>query len=123
MYSKKVLSFFEEPSNVGIIKRADGTGEAGNVEIGQVVKLYVKVENEIIKDAKFKAYGGVMTIASASALTNLIKDMSIDKAKNLTCEDILKELEMEELKTCNEIDICIDALISALTEYYKKQLI
>ena len=68
MLSQKVLSLFEKPQNVGIIKLADGVGEAGNIEIGQLVKLYVKIENEVIKDAKFKAYGGVLTIACASAL-------------------------------------------------------
>lgn len=123
MLSQKVLSLFEKPKNVGIIKLADGVGEAGNIELGQLVKLYVKIEDETIKDAKFKAYGGVLTLACASALTIIVKDMSIDRAKNLTCKEILDYLELEDKNYCNEIDICIDALISALSEYYKNQLI
>ena len=123
MFNQKVLSLFEKPQNVGIIKLADGVGEAGNLELGQLVKLYVKIEDETIKEAKFKAYGGVLTIACASALTILVQDMSIDRAKNITCKEILSYLELKEDKYCNDIDICVDALISALSEYYKNQLI
>jgi len=78
VYNQKIMSLFEKPKNVGIIKCADGVGEAGNIEIGQLVKIYIRIEDEVIKEAKFKAYGGVITIASASVLTSLIKDMSID---------------------------------------------
>lgn len=122
MFSQKVLSIFDKPKNVGIIKCADGVGEAGNVETGQLVKLYIRVKDEIITEAKFKAYGGILTIACASYLTTLIKDMTVDRAKMITCDDLLKDLEIQDNKLCNDIDLCLDALISALSEYYRKQL-
>ena len=122
MFSQKVLSIFDKPKNVGIIKCADGVGEAGNVETGQLVKLYIRVKDDIITEAKFKAYGGILTIACASYLTTLIKDMTVDRAKMITCDALLKDLEIQDNKLCNDIDLCLDALISALSEYYRKQL-
>ena len=121
MYNEKILSLFEKPKNVGIVKCADGMGEAGNVEDGQIVKIYIRVEDEVIKEAKFKAYGGVLTIAGACELTNLIKDYMVDKAKMLTTADLAKSLELDGVNY-PELDICIEALITAISEYYKNQL-
>ena len=123
MFNEKVLALFDKPKNVGIIKCADGVGESGNVENGQIVKIYIKVQDEIIQEAKFKAYGGIVAIAGASVLTNKIKDLSIDKARELTCEDLAEELEISAEDYTNELELCIEALISALSEYYKNQII
>ena len=120
MYNEKVLSLFEKPKNVGIVKCADGMGEAGNVEDGQIVKIYIRVIDDVITEAKFKAYGGVLTIAGACEITNMIKNMTIDKAKTLTVLDLAKSLELDTEYA--ELEICTEALISAISEYYKNQL-
>ncbi len=122
MFSEKVIKLFDKPKNVGIIKCASGSGASGSVEAGQLIKIYLKIEDDVVKDARYKAYGGVLTIASCSALTTMIVGMSLDKVKLVTCEDVLAELDMQNDSFCNEIDVCIDALISALSEYYKNQL-
>lgn len=121
MYNEKILSLFEKPKNVGIIKCADGMGEAGNVEDGQIVKIYIRVEDEVIKEAKFKAYGGVLTIAGACEITLIIKDYMVDKAKVLTVADLAQSLNLEG-DNYPELEICIEALISAISEYYRNQL-
>ena len=120
MYSEKVLSLFEKPKNVGIVKCADGMGEAGNIEDGQIVKIYLKIVDDIIQEAKFKAYGGVLTIAGACELTNIVKNLAVDKAKLLTVDDLAASLEIKEKSV--ELEICLEALISAISEYYKNQL-
>lgn len=123
MYNEKLLTLCDKPKNVGIIKHADGVGEAGNVESGQLVKLYLKIENDIIIDSKFKAYGNILTIGCASCLTNLVKNMTLDKAKTLTCKDLLNELDLEDTSICVDAEVCIDALLSALINHYSKQIV
>lgn len=120
MYSEKVLSLFEKPKNVGIVKCPDGMGEAGNVEEGQIVKIYIRVVDDIITEAKFKAYGGVLTIAGACQITKMIKDLAVDKAKALTVLDLAKSLDLEDEN--EELEICIEALIAAISAYYKNQI-
>lgn len=92
-YTDKVQDHFINPRNVGEIEKADGTGDVGSLACGDALKLTIKVdENNIITDAKFKTFGCASAIASSSVLTEMIKGMSIEEAKNITNEDIAEEL-------------------------------
>lgn len=120
MYNEKVLQLFSNPKNVGIIKGANGVGEAGKVEDGAYIKLYILVEDDIIINAKYKAFGGVAMITAGSVVTQLLKGKSIDEALTIKVEDINKVLELPEqmLQAC---EVAQQSIISAIKEYYKKK--
>lgn len=83
-YSEKVMEHFSNPRNVGEIENADGVGEAGNPKCGDIMKIYLKVKDNVIEDVKFKTFGCASAIASSSMATELIKGKTIDEAWNLT---------------------------------------
>ncbi len=87
-YTDKVQEHFMNPRNVGDVKQASGIGEVGSLACGDALKLSIKVENNIITDARFKTFGCASAIASSSALTEMVKGMTIDDAENITNEDI-----------------------------------
>ncbi len=91
-YSKKVMNHYENPRNVGEIEDADATGEVGSLICGDALKLTLKIDNGIIKDAKFKTFGCGSAIASASALTELIKGKKLEEVRDITNKDIVKYL-------------------------------
>ena len=92
MYSEKVMDHFSNPRNVGEIADADGVGQVGNPKCGDIMKMYLKIENNIIIDAKFKTFGCGSAIASSSMATELIKGMSVEKALELSNDKIVEEL-------------------------------
>lgn len=120
MYSDKIMQIFANPKNVGVIKGADGAGEATN-EFGEVVKFFINAEDGIIKDAKFKAYGGVVLIASASVLTTMVKGQFIDNAINISNNDLKVALGgvIEEEKMPSVV-ACKDAMLLAIKNYRDK---
>jgi len=92
-YSEKVMDHFRNPRNVGEILDANGIGEVGNPKCGDIMKIYLKVENNIIKDAKFKTFGCGSAIASSSMATELIIGKSIDVAWELTNKAVAEALD------------------------------
>ena len=80
IYSEKVMDHFRNPRNVGEIEDANGIGEVGNAKCGDIMKIYLKVEDNIIKDVKFKTFGCGSAIASSSMATELIKGHTVDEA-------------------------------------------
>ena len=92
-YSEKVLDHFRNPRNVGEIPDANGIGEVGNPQCGDIMKIYLKVEDDIIKDAKFKTFGCGSAIASSSMATELIKGKKIDDAWELTNKAVAEALD------------------------------
>lgn len=93
MYNEKVINEFNNPSNVGEIQAADGIGEAGGAACGDIMKMYLKIENGIIIDAKFQTFGCAAAIATSSVATRLIKGKSIEDALLVTNKQVVAELE------------------------------
>jgi nitrogen fixation NifU-like protein len=93
MYSEKVMDHFMNPRNVGEITDANGVGEVGNAKCGDIMKVYLKIENDVIVDAKFKTFGCGSAIASSSMATELIKGKTVDEAWQLTNKAVAEALD------------------------------
>ncbi len=93
MYSDKVMDHFTNPRNVGEIKDADGIGEVGNAKCGDIMKIYLKVEDSIITDVKFKTYGCGSAIASSSMATEMIKGKTVQEALSVTNKAVAEALD------------------------------
>ena len=93
MYSDKVMDHFTNPRNVGEIEGADGVGEVGNTKCGDIMKIYLKVEDNVIQDVKFKTYGCGSAIASSSMATEMIKGKTVQEALNLTNKAVAEALD------------------------------
>lgn len=93
MYSEKVMDHFRNPRNVGEIPDANGIGEVGNAKCGDIMKIYLKVENDIIEDVKFMTFGCGSAIASSSMATELIKGKSLKEAWDLTNKAVAEALD------------------------------
>ena len=92
MYSEKVMELFMNPKNAGKIEDADGIGEVGNPQCGDIMKIYIKVKNDVITDIKFETFGCASAIASSSMVTGMVKGKTIDEALKVTNRDVLEEL-------------------------------
>ena len=93
MYTEKVMDHFTNPRNVGEIEGADGIGEVGNAKCGDIMKIYLKVEDNVIQDVKFKTYGCGSAIASSSMATEMIKGKTVQEALNLTNKAVAEALD------------------------------
>ena len=122
MYSKEVLNRFTNPKNVGLIKGASGVGTVGNATCGDIIKVYIKVEDDKISDAKFKTFGCAAAIASSDVAMDLIKGKSIDEALKVSNNDVMQELgELPEQKIhCSMM--AQEAISAAVADYRKKEL-
>ncbi len=110
MYSEKVKEYFENPINLGMIEDADAIGIVKNESCSDIIKIYIKVDTQsksIIKDAKFEVKGCPPVIASCCVVTDMIKEMNIEKAKTLTADEIIKKLNglPKEKEHCAELVI------------------
>jgi nitrogen fixation NifU-like protein len=92
-YSEKVMDHFTNPRNVGMIENADGIGEVGNPQCGDIMKMYLKIEEGIIKDAKFKTFGCGAAVATSSMATELIKGRTIEEALEVTNKAVAEALD------------------------------
>ncbi len=92
-YSEKVMDHFQHPRNVGEIENADGIGQVGNAKCGDIMRMYIKVEDGVITDAKFKTFGCGAAIATSSMATELIKGKPIEEALKLTNSAVVEALE------------------------------
>jgi len=119
-YSKKVLKHFRNPHNLGKIKNADGVGEVGNLACGDVMKLYIKVENNIITDVKFQTYGCAAAIATSSITTDLVKGKTIEEALAMTNKEVIDSLDgLPPIKIHCSL-LSVDALNEAIYNYLKE---
>jgi len=122
MYSKEVLNEFYNPQNVGVIKGASGVGKVGNPACGDIMKVYILVEDDKIVDAKFQTFGCAAAIASSSVATRMIIGKTIEEALKITNQDVIKELggEMPASKIHCSI-LAEEAIRAAVDNYYKKR--
>ncbi|MCK5415975.1 iron-sulfur cluster assembly scaffold protein [Candidatus Parcubacteria bacterium] len=120
MYSKKVIEHFKNPHNQGQIEKSDAIGQKGNMACGDVMKIYLQIENNIIKDIKFETFGCAAAIAVTSAMTDIAKGKTIDEALAITKDNIVKDLGgLPEPKIhCSMLGI--DALREAINNYKNK---
>lgn len=121
LYSEKVMDHFTNPRNVGEIEDADGIGEVGNAKCGDIMRMYIKVENNILVDVKFKTFGCGAAIATSSMATELVKGKSIDDALKLTNKAVIEALDgLPPVKIHCSV-LAEEAMKAALADYFKKQ--
>ncbi len=121
LYSEKVLDHFSNPRNVGEIEDADGVGEVGNAKCGDIMKMYIKVNNGIITDVKFKTFGCGAAVATSSMATELIKGKSIDDALKLTNKAVVEALDGLPAVKLHCSVLAEQAIKAALSDYYTRQ--
>ena len=119
-YSDKVMDHFTNPRNVGEIENADGVGTVGNAKCGDIMKMYLKIENDVITDCKFKTFGCGAAIATSSMATELIKGKSVKEALTLTNQVVVEALDgLPPVKVHCSV-LAEEAFKTALADYYKK---
>ncbi|MDR2400587.1 MAG: Fe-S cluster assembly scaffold protein NifU [Deferribacteraceae bacterium] len=119
-YSKAVMDHFENPRNVGRIEDADGIGEVGNARCGDIMKMYLKIDDDVITDVKFNTFGCGAAIATSSMATELIKGKTIDEVLTLTNKAVVEALDgLPPLKVHCSV-LAEEAVKSALVDYYNK---
>lgn len=92
MYTEKVMEHFTNPRNVGVIENADGVGEVGNVKCGDIMKIYLRIEDNIITDIKFKTFGCGSAIATSSIATVMVKGKTVEEALKLNNKEVVDQL-------------------------------
>lgn len=120
-YSKKVMEHFESPHNVGVIEDANGIGEIGNAKCGDIMKMYLKIENDIIVDVKFKTYGCASAIATSSIATDMIKGQPVKEALKLTNKAVVEALDGLPAVKIHCSVLAEQAIKAAIADYYKRQ--
>ncbi|MDD3429570.1 MAG: Fe-S cluster assembly scaffold protein NifU [Oscillospiraceae bacterium] len=121
MYSAKVMDHFANPRNVGELADANGVGEVGNAKCGDIMKMYLKIENNVIEDVKFKTFGCGAAIATSSIATEMIKGKTIDEALQLTNKAVVEALDgLPPVKLHCSV-LAEQAVKSALSDYYTRQ--
>lgn len=123
LYSEKVMDHFRNPRNVGVIENADGVGEVGNAKCGDIMKIYLKVENDIIADVKFETFGCGSAIASSSMATELIKGKPVSEALSLTNKAVVEALDGLPAHKVHCSVLAEEAIKKALKDYYDKNRI
>lgn len=122
-YSEKVMDHFANPRNVGEIPDASGIGEVGNSKCGDIMRMYIKVEGNVITDCKFKTFGCGAAIATSSMATELIRGKTIDEALKLTNKAVMEALDgLPPVKVHCSV-LAEQAIKAALADYYTKQVI
>ena len=121
LYSEKVMDHFKNPRNVGEIEDADGIGEVGNVKCGDIMKIFIKVENDVIVDVKFKTYGCGAAIATSSKATEMVMGKTIDEALALTNKMVMDALGGLPAAKVHCSVLAEEALQSAIADYKAKK--
>jgi nitrogen fixation NifU-like protein len=121
LYSEKVMDHYANPRNVGEIENADGIGEVGNAKCGDIMKMYLKIEGNIITDVKFKTFGCGAAIATSSIATEMIKGKPIEDALKLTNKAVVEALDGLPPAKIHCSVLAEQAIKSALADYYTRQ--
>ncbi len=120
MYSEKVMDHFTNPRNVGEIPDADAVGEVGNAKCGDIMKIYMKIEDGIIVDTKFQTFGCASAIATSSMATELIKGKSVEEALELSNKAVVEALDGLPPAKVHCSVLAEEAVKAAIVDYYKK---
>ena len=120
LYSEVVMDHFMHPRNVGVIEDASGVGQVGNAKCGDIMKIYLKIENDIIVDVKFETFGCGSAIASSSMATEMIKGKSIQDALKLTNQAVCEALDGLHAAKVHCSVLAEEAIKSALKDYYDR---
>ena len=121
LYSDKVMDHFRNPRNLGIIEDADGVGKVGNAKCGDIMAIYLKIDDEVITDVKFETFGCGSAIASSSMATELIKGKHISEAAQLTNQAVTEALEGLPPQKIHCSVLAEEAIKKALEDYHSKQ--
>lgn len=120
LYSEKVMDHFKNPRNLGKMEDADGVGEVGNAKCGDIMKMYIKVENDIITDVSFNTFGCGSAIASSSMATEMIKGKPISEALELTNKAVAEALDGLPPHKMHCSVLAEEAVRAAVKDYYDK---
>ncbi|MFO7151747.1 MAG: Fe-S cluster assembly scaffold protein NifU [Bacillota bacterium] len=121
MYSEKVMDHFTNPRNVGEIPDADGIGEVGNPVCGDIMKIFIKVKDNVIEDIKFKTFGCGAAIATSSMVTEMVKGKTLDEALKVTNKAVAEALGGLPPVKMHCSNLAADALHAAIEDYKKKK--
>ena len=120
LYSEKVMDHFRNPRNVGVIEDANGIGEVGNAKCGDIMKMYLKIEDDVVQDVKFETFGCGSAIASSSMATELIKGKKVSDALELTNKAVVEALDGLPPQKVHCSVLAEEAIKLALKDYYDK---
>ena len=120
LYSDKVMDHFRNPRNVGVIEDADAVGEVGNAKCGDIMKMFLKIDDDIITDVKFETFGCGSAIASSSMATELIKGKPVSEAMQLTNKAVAEALDGLPSYKMHCSVLAEEAVRSALDDYYSR---
>ncbi len=120
LYSEKVMDHFMNPRNLGVLENASGVGEVGNAKCGDIMKIYLQIEDEIIKDVKFETFGCGSAIASSSMATEMIKGKSIHEAMKVTNAAVAEALDGLPAVKMHCSVLAEEAIKRALQDYFEK---
>lgn len=120
-YSEKVMDHFFNPRNVGTIEDADAIGEVGNAKCGDIMKMYMKIENNVIVDVKFQTFGCGAAVATSSMITELIKGKSVDEALEISNKQVAEALDGLPPIKMHCSNLAESAVKAAVEDYRKKQ--
>lgn len=121
MYSEKVLDHFMNPRNVGEISDADGVGQVGNAKCGDIMKMYLKIENGVIIDAKFKTFGCGAAVATSSMATEMVKGKTVEEALQITNKAVAEALDGLPPAKMHCSNLAEEAIRAAIEDYQRKQ--
>ena len=122
MYSDKVMDHFENPRNVGAIENPSGTGQVGNAKCGDIMKIDIKVENNIIVDVKFKTFGCGAAIATSSMATEMVMGKTVEEALKLTNKAVMEALDGLPSAKIHCSLLAEEAIQAAIKDYQAKQV-
>ena len=120
LYSEKVMDHFRNPRNVGSMENPSGVGEVGNAKCGDIMRIYLKIDNDIIEDVKFETFGCGSAIASSSMATELIKGKPVSQALELTNQAVVEALDGLPAHKIHCSVLAEEAIKLALKDYYDK---
>ena len=120
LYSETVMDHFRNPRNVGVIENADGVGEVGNAKCGDIMKIYLKIDNDIITDVKFETFGCGSAIASSSMATEMIKGKPVSEALTLSNKAVAEALDGLPAHKLHCSVLAAEAIRAAVKDYYDR---